>query len=153
MCDSPRMGCAWRTTPIYMWCEQARCRISIVACSHSVKLCALAARPFQSQQSGTLIRMWWWWQVQSSQIELAICSVHCKKVGMLLQPINCCCIESVIHHERDARKEQHINKARLMRTSSLGDLYCCLLPQCEALRTWCSSFPIATRNILLVWPF
>jgi len=24
------------------------------------------------------------------------------------------------------------------------DLYCCLLPQCEALRTCCSGFPIAT---------
>jgi len=25
------------------------------------------------------------------------------------------------------------------------DLYCCLLPQCEALRTCCSGFPIATK--------
>jgi len=26
-----------------------------------------------------------------------------------------------------------------------GDLCCCLLPQCEALRTYCSGFPIATK--------
>jgi len=26
-----------------------------------------------------------------------------------------------------------------------GDLYCCLLPQCEVLRTCCSGVPIATK--------
>ena len=54
MCNSPRTGCAPSTTPIYMWREQAmtewsRWVISIVACCHSVKLCALAARAFPSQ--------------------------------------------------------------------------------------------------------
>jgi len=28
---------------------------------------------------------------------------------------------------------------------SSGDLYCCLLPRCEALRTCRSGFPIATK--------
>jgi len=32
------------------------------------------------------------------------------------------------------------------RVISLGDLYCCLLPQCEALRTCRSGFPIATAE-------
>ena len=55
MCDSPRTGCARRITPIYMWREQAiiqwsRHVISIVVCRHSVKLCALSARSFRSQQ-------------------------------------------------------------------------------------------------------
>ena len=55
VCYSPRTGCARRTTPIYMWCEQAMTEWSwhvnsIVACCHSVKLCALAARDFRSQQ-------------------------------------------------------------------------------------------------------
>jgi len=54
MRDSPRTRCARRTTPIYTWREQAiiewsRRVISIVACCHSAKLCALAARDFQSQ--------------------------------------------------------------------------------------------------------
>jgi len=45
-CDSPQMGCAQRATKKYMWREQATielsCRvISIIACCHSVKLCAL----------------------------------------------------------------------------------------------------------------
>ena len=49
MRGSPRTECAWRTTPIYMWREQAiiewsRRVNSIVACCHGAKLCAHAAR-------------------------------------------------------------------------------------------------------------
>jgi len=55
MCESPRMGCARRIAPIYMWREQAimlwaLCVISFVACWHSVKICVHAAREFRSQQ-------------------------------------------------------------------------------------------------------
>ena len=32
------------------------------------------------------------------------------------------------------------------RVIAARDLYCCLLPQCEALRTCCSGFPIATKS-------
>ena len=61
MCDSPRTGCAWWTTPV--WREQAEIKLArrgicIVAWCHSSKVCALAALPFQSQQSGALARMW-----------------------------------------------------------------------------------------------
>ena len=47
-----------RITPVYMWDEQAltewsRRVISIDACCHSEKLCALAARAFRSQQCHT----------------------------------------------------------------------------------------------------
>jgi len=53
MCDSPRTGYARRTTPIYTWHEQAMIvlsrRVISIACCHSVKLRALAARAFQSQ--------------------------------------------------------------------------------------------------------
>ena len=53
LCDSPRTGCTRRTN-IYVWLEQAivewsRRVISIVACCHGAKLCALAARDFRSQ--------------------------------------------------------------------------------------------------------
>ena len=54
LCDSPRTGCPWRTTPyihvartrnnrVIMACE------SIVACCHGAKFCAYAARDFRSQ--------------------------------------------------------------------------------------------------------
>ena len=54
ICDSPRTGFARRITLICMWREQATIEwlwrmISIVACCHSVKICAHAARAFRSQ--------------------------------------------------------------------------------------------------------
>jgi len=33
------------------------------------------------------------------------------------------------------------------RVIAARDLYCCLLPQCEALRTYRSGFPIATQGV------
>jgi len=58
------------------------------ACCHSVKLCAFAARDFQSQQSGV---------------------VDCEKEGMLLQPLSWRYVESAIHRERVVGEEQHTN--------------------------------------------
>ena len=63
LCDSPRTGCARRTTPTYMWREQAivewpRRVNSIVACRHGMKLCALAARAFRSQQPILDFEIW-----------------------------------------------------------------------------------------------
>ena len=62
LCNSPRMGWAWRITPIYTWRKQAimewsRQVISIVASRHSVKLCALAPQAFRSQQNGAVTSM------------------------------------------------------------------------------------------------
>ena len=53
-CNSPQMGCAQRATQKYMRREQAiiewsRRVIPIIACCHSVKLCALAVWAFWSQ--------------------------------------------------------------------------------------------------------
>jgi len=82
MCNSPPTGCAWRTTPV--WHEQTEIRwsrrgIFTVAWCDSVKLCALAARRFQTQQSGASTRICRWCQVQPSQKERAIGAVHCKR--------------------------------------------------------------------------
>jgi len=124
--------------------------ISIVACCHGAKLCAHAARDFRSQQNGAVTRMWKPCRVQPSHKERAIGVVRCKKEGMLLQPLWWCCVDCVIHHERDVREEQ--NYMYVVRTSndrviSSADLYCCLLPWCEALRTCRSGFPIATLSL------
>ena len=53
-CDSPQMGCAQWATHKYMWREEAIIEwshqvISIIACCHSVTLCALAVRAVWSQ--------------------------------------------------------------------------------------------------------
>jgi len=56
----------------------------------------------------------------------------------VLQPHRWCCVECVIHHERDVREEQKpYNVARecINRVISSGELCCGLLPQCEALRS------------------
>jgi len=70
-----------------------------------------------------------------------------SKPLVVLQPLRWCCVDCVIHHERDVREEQkymYVARTSNKRVISSGDLYCCLLPQCEALRTCRSGFPIAT---------
>jgi len=64
-----------------------------------------------------------------------------------LQPLRWRCVDCVIHHERDVREEQkymYVARTSNNRVISSGDLYCCLLPRCKALRTCRSGFPIAT---------
>ena len=114
--------------------------ISIVACSYSVKLCALATRSFQSQQNGAVNRMWRLCQVQTSQKEHAISAVCCKKEGMLLQPLSWHCAECTVHHQwnvRCAKNNTHIYVVQISnnRMIAVDELCCCLLPQCEALHT------------------
>jgi len=82
-------GIRAKKNTIYMRPEQAIIKWSyrvgsIVACCQSVKICALAARAFRSQQNGTVTRMWRSCRVKPSQKELAIGVVRCKKEGMLL---------------------------------------------------------------------
>jgi len=118
--------------------------ISIGVCCHSAKLCAHAARDFRSQQNGAVTRMWRSCQVQPSQKERAIGVVRCKKGGMLLQPLRWHCVECVIHHG-DVREEQKdVSVARASNNKRDCVVCCCLLPQCEALRTCRSGFPITT---------
>jgi len=67
---------------------------------------------------------------------------------VVLQPLRWRCAECAVHHEWNVREEQHPYTVYVARTSNnrviaAHDLYCCLLPQCEALRTCRSGFPIA----------
>ena len=62
---------------------------------------------------------------------------------MLLQPLLWRCAEFAVHHERNVLEEQH--HIYVARTSNNGvimacELYCCLLPQCKALRICRSDF-------------
>jgi len=58
-------------------------------------------------QNGAVTRMWRSCGDQPSHKERAIGAVRCKKEGMLLQPLRWCCVDCVIHHERDVREDQH----------------------------------------------
>jgi len=63
------------------------------------------------------------------------------------QPLRWCCVDCMIHHEWDVREEQkymYVARTSNNRVIPSGDLYCCLLPRCKALRTCLSGFPIAT---------
>ena len=159
LCDSPQTGFA-RRTKIYMRgaSEKAIIReiagmISVVACCDGAKLCAHAARDFRPQQNGAVTRMWGSCGVQPLHKERAIGVVRCKKEGMLLQPPRWCCVDCVIHHERDVREEQKyicVARASNNKRDCEHDLYCCLLPRCKALRTCRSGFPIATVCWLMI---
>ena len=72
---------------------------------HSSYLCVTEweTRP----QNGAVTRMWRSCHGQPSHKERAIGAVRCKKEGTLLQPLRWCCVDCVIHHERDVREEQH----------------------------------------------
>jgi len=61
--------------------------------------------------------MWRPCRVQPSHKERAIGVVRCKKEGMLLQPLRWCCVDCVIHHERDVREEQ--KRMYVVRTSNI----------------------------------
>jgi len=147
MCAKNKNICMRREQAIIEWSRRV---ISIVACCHGAKLCSHAARDFRSQQNGAVTRMWRSCGVQPSHKERAIGVVRCKKEGMLLQPLWCCCVRCVIHHERDVREEQKymcVARTSNNRVISSGDLYCCLLPRCEALCTCRLGFLIATIAI------
>ena len=136
--------CMWREQAII---ERSRRVNSIVASCHSAKLCGHAARAFWSQQSGAVTRVWRSCRVKPSQKERSIGAVRCKKVGILLQPLLWRCAEGVVHHEQNVRVEQrrvYVARTSNNRVIEACELYCCLLPQCEALRTCRSGFTIAT---------
>jgi len=98
-----------------MWREQIIIELSwhvnsIVACCHSAKLCAYAARDFLSQQNGAVTRMWRLCGVQPSHKESAIGAVRCKNEGMLLQPLRWCCVECA--NVQPSHKESAIGAVR-----------------------------------------
>jgi len=98
---------------------------------------------FRSQQNGAVTKIRRACRVQPSHKERAISVVRCKKEGMLLQPLCWCCVECVIHHEQDVRKEQqyiYVARTSNNRVIMTCELYCWLLPQCEALRICRSGF-------------
>ena len=93
LCDSPRMGCAWRITTLCMWREQ------------------------------TIIEWSRWGDLGEWPLRMLVNLVN-----------SWLCLRKV-----------------MTRVISSGDLYCCLLPRCEALRTCRSGFPLAKIFLYLCW--
>jgi len=135
MCVKNNTTYTWREHAIIEWSWHVN---SIVACCHSAKLCAYAAWAFP------IATKW----CCDHDVEVVLCEAFtkrtcdrccsCKKEWMLLQPLRWCCVDCVIHHERDVRKEQqiyiYVAQTSNDRVIMACELYCCLQPQCEALR-------------------
>jgi len=137
----------------YIWHEQAIIEWSwhvnsIVACCHSAKLCTHAARNFLSQQNGAVTRMW----------RLCEFSHHTKNVRLVwfvVKRRGCCCnlsggVALNVWFTTNRMCMKNNTTTYVARTSNSKrdcehDLYCCLLPRCEALRTCRSGFLIATK--------
>ena len=121
--------------------------ISIVACCHSAKLCAHAARDFRLQQNSAVTRMWRSCRVQPSHKERAIGVVRCKRRG-------CCCnlsggVALIVWFSTNGMCVKNNTIIYVVGESNIKkdcerDLYCCLLPRCEALCICRWGFPIAT---------
>jgi len=157
MCNSPRTECAWKPTPIYMWREEAEIQwaphvIFIVACCHSVKLCALACSGFPITTNWCFLL----WPVcecgsRCNPHKRDMRSVHCIAIRR-----ECCCNLSVdvalkVWFTTNGLCTKNNTQIYVTRTSnnrmiSLNDLYCCLLPQWEALHTCRSSFLIQYKK-------
>jgi len=72
--------------------------------------------------------MWKSCWVQPLHKERAIGVVRCKNEEMLLQPLQWCCVDCVIHHERDVREElKYICVARLSNNKRECDAWSLLL--------------------------
>jgi len=91
----------WREQEIIEWLRPVV--NSIADCCHSVKHMAvgLSDRNKMVLWPGCGGRD----KFRPSHKERAIGVVPCKKEGMLLQPLQWCCADCVIHHERDVREE------------------------------------------------
>ena len=108
LCDSPWTGCAWRTTP-YIYAAQTSNNRVIMACElyccllpQCAALRIYAARDFRSQQNGACAEF----SLHTKNVR-SVQFVVKRKGCMLLQPLRWCCVDCVIHHERDVREEQH----------------------------------------------
>ena len=144
MCAKNKNICMWREQAI----EWSRRVISIVACCHSAKLCAHATRDFQSQQNGAATRTWSSCRVRPLHKEHAISAVRRKKGRDVVATslVVFCWLCDSPRTGCAQRRAPYIYVARTSnkRVILSGDLYCCLLPRCKALRIWRSGFPIAT---------
>jgi len=77
--------------------------------------------------------------------------------NMKVKSWNCCnhsagvVLKSAVHHKRNAHEEKHhiyVARTSNNRVIAACDLSCCLLSQCEALRTCCLGFPMATEPFM-----
>jgi len=133
--------CLWLVQISCFDCVALLCCLSRIKCSQLAEVDLRFCFSLMGHQ-GTLS----WHLIIAQHLRIVIVAVG------LLQPLHWCCVECVIQHERDVRKEQHhiyVAWTSNNRVIMAHDLYCCLVPQCEALPTCRLGFRIATGLMLL----
>ena len=112
LCDSPWTGCAWRTTP-YIYVARTSNNRVIMACELlllAATVQSIAHMPLGISDHNIMV-LWPGcegcaeFNVHTKNVQSVRFVV--KKEGMLLQPLWWCCVDCVIHHERDVCEEQH----------------------------------------------
>jgi len=154
LCDSPRTGCAWRITPLCMWREQAIIEWSLLLLAAMVR--SSVHMPLGISDRNKMVL----WPGCEGRAEFSLHTKNVWSVWFVVKRRGCCCNLSggVVLIVRFTTNRMCMKNNTIMyvaRTSnnrviSSGDLYCCLLPRCEALCTCRSGFPIATVAIAFV---
>ena len=142
MCDSPQTGCARRITPILMWREQA-----IRVISMGELYCCLLPRcdALCTCRLGFLIATKWCCDQDVKVVPSADFTKRtCDRCGSLLKggdvvatsplPLHWMCNSPQTGCARRITPI-YMWREQAIRVISSGDLYCCLLPQCDALCT------------------
>jgi len=92
-------------------------------------------------------------------LNLSFCSLHftCLSLSFISKYLaqHCCkfcsfSVDVVVNMRFTAngmcvKNKTHVAQTSRNKMSTTWNLYCCLVPQCEALRTCCSAFPITTK--------
>jgi len=102
-------------------------------------------------RSGFSIATKWWCE---GCARFSLHTKNVRSVQFVVKRRGCCCnhsagigLECAVQHKGNVHEEKHyifVARTSNNRVISSGDLYCCLLPQCDALCTCHSGFPIAT---------
>jgi len=155
LCDSPRTGCAWRTTP-YIYVARTSNNRVIMACE--LYCCLLPqCKALRICRSGFPIATKWCCDRDVKVVRsLAFTKRTCDQCGSLQKGGDVVATFPVVLHwlcdsPRTGcawRTTTYIYVAWTSnnRVIMACELYCCLLPQCEALRVCRSGFPIATLS-------
>jgi len=142
------IGCAWRITHIYSYVAQTNNEWS-----RWVIIIVLLYLPLWLSDRNKLA-LWPWWCEGRAR-----CSLHEKNVRSVQFAVKrkgCCCnlsVDVVLNvwftmNGMCAKNKTHMEWKHNNRVVSSGDLYCCLLPQCESLCACQSGFLIATVSSL-----
>jgi len=152
LCDAPRTGCAWRITPLHMQCVQAIVR-KIAAWSLllvAATVWSFAHIPLGISDRNKMVL----WPGCGGRAEFSLHTKNVWSVWFVVKRRGCCCnlssgVALIVWFttNRMCVKNNtiiYVARASNSKRDCEHDLYCCLLPWCEASHTYRSGFPIAT---------